>query len=295
MASSRSSSKTGRGGRPTSRSAAGPADADLLIVRRHQKHLEGRRRLSPAETTILAGARVRPGQDLVDLSQASVLTPAALWAVVPGGSVTTLTPTTAALQRIRPTPENGHTWGSVWDLTENPVPLPDASVDAVLGRSVLGPLLYPRRMLIDIARVLKPAGWLSLCEPLLGQSRPIGLDGLSAREIAQAERVLAGVRPAAHTFTAAHAIGNARLAGLHPIAHTHETVTAPIIGVAAADAALRAVGPAGESAYQAISRVLGAAFARRYAEAWRSTARRRPLLLQTPIAYLTMTKPDTSR
>ncbi|EFC83512.1 hypothetical protein FrEUN1fDRAFT_3411 [Parafrankia sp. EUN1f] len=284
-----------RSGRPTGRSTTGSAEADLLIVHRHQEHLEGRRRLSPAETTVLTGARVRPGQDLVDLSQASTLTPAALWAVVPGGSVTTLAPTTVALQRIRPTPENGHTWGSVWDLLEHPVPLPDASVDAVIGRSVLGPLRHPRRMLTDIARVLKPAGRLSLCEPLLGQSKPVSLDGLSAHEIAQAERVLAGVRPAAHLFTAAHAVGNARLAGLLPVSHTEETVTAPIIGVAAADAALRAVGPAGESAYQAISRVLGAAVARKYAEAWRSTARRRPLLLETPIAYLTMIKPDTTQ
>ncbi|WP_311984356.1 methyltransferase domain-containing protein [Parafrankia sp. CH37] len=263
-------------------------------MRRHQDHPDAQRRLSPVETTVLAGARVRPGQDLVDLSQASTLTRAALWTVLPGGSVTTLTPTAAAEHRIRPTPENGHTWGSVWDLTERPLPLPDASVDAVIGRSVLAPLLHPRRMLIDIARVLKPGGRLSVCELLLGQSRPVPLDGLSAHEVAQAERVLAGVRPAAHAFTVPHAVGNARLAGLAQIEYTEETVTVPLVGVAAADAALRTEGPAGESAYQAISRVLGVAFARRYAEAWRSTARRRPLILETPLAYLTMAKPDTT-
>ncbi|WP_026311602.1 methyltransferase domain-containing protein [Parafrankia elaeagni] len=296
MASTRPSkaARSSRSARPSSRSAGGHADADLLIVRRHQDHPDTRRRLSSVETTVLAGARVCPGQDLVDLSQASALTPAALGAVVPGGSVTTLTPTAPALHRIRPTPENGHTWGSVWDLTERPLPLPDASVDAVIGRSVLAPLSHPRRMLIDIARVLKPGGRLSVHEILLGQRRPVALDGLSAHEMAQAERVLTAVRPAAHAFTVPHAVGNARLAGLTHIEYTEETVTVPLIGVTAADDALHARGPAGESAYQAIGRVLGASFGRQYAEAWRSTARRRPIILETPTAYLTMVKPDTT-
>ncbi|WP_026311549.1 class I SAM-dependent methyltransferase [Parafrankia elaeagni] len=288
-------SKTARSSRPGSYSAAEQPEADLLIVRRHQDQPDARRRLSPVETTLLAGARAHPGQDLVDLSQGSTLTQAALWTVLPGGSVTTLTPTAAALHQIRPTPENGHTWGSVWDLAERPLPLPDASVDAVIGRSVLAPLSHPRRMLIDIARVLTPGGRLSVCELLLGQRRPVNLDGLSAHEMTQAERVLAGVRPAAHAFTVAHAVGNGRLAGLTQIEHTEETVTVPLIGVAAADAALRATGPAGESSYQAIGRVLGVSFARRYADAWRSTARRRPIILETPIAYLTMVKPDIAR
>ncbi|WP_239395676.1 hypothetical protein [Frankia sp. CiP3] len=59
----------------------------------------------------------------------------------------------------------------------------------------------------------------------------------------------------------------------------------------AAEATLHAPGPAGESTYQVISRTPGAAFARRYFEAWRSTARRRPILLHTPITSITAVKP----
>ncbi|MEX5709574.1 methyltransferase domain-containing protein [Parafrankia sp. FMc6] len=203
-----------------------------------------------------------------------------------------LAPTPAALAQIRPTPENRHRWGSVWDATE--LPLPDASTDAVIGRNALAPLGHPRRLLIDIARVLRPGGRLSLCEPLLGQRPPIDLDGLNRHDLTQVARVLAGVQPAAHAFTVPAAVGNARLAGLTDIEHLTDTVTTRLATVAAAEAALHAPGPAGESVYQAISRSLGAAFARRYADAWRATARQRPLLLTTPIVYLTATKPEGS-
>lgn len=169
--------------------------------------------------------------------------------------------------------------------------LPDASFDAVIGFSVLAPLRHPRRMLIDITRVLKPGGRLSICELLLGQRQPIELDGLSAYDLSRAEKAMADVRPAAHAFTVPQAVGNARLAGLTEIEYTEETVTAPLANVSAAEAALHAQGPSGESTFQVIGRTLGVAFARRYSEAWRSTARRRPILLKTSVVYITAMKP----
>ncbi|TCJ34631.1 methyltransferase domain-containing protein [Parafrankia sp. BMG5.11] len=278
----------------TSRSAVrarGHSEPDLLVVRRYYQPGPHPRRTSAVDTVILAGARVRPGQDLIALNPAPRLLSGALSAVCPGGSVTLLAPAPAALAQIRPTPENRYRWGSVWDATE--LPLPGASADAVIGRTVLAPLGHPRRVLIDIARVLRPGGRLSLCEPLLGQRSPIGLDGLKQHELTQAAKVLAGVQPAAHAFTVPYAVGNARLAGLTHIEHLTDTVTTRLTGVAAAEAALHAPGPAGESVYQAINRSLGAAFARRYADAWRATARRRPIVLTTPIVYLIAVKPDT--
>ncbi|MEX5713381.1 methyltransferase domain-containing protein [Parafrankia sp. FMc6] len=261
-------------------------------MRRHDQPDPHPRRPAAAETGVLAGARARPGQELVALGPAPPLLSGALSVVCPGGSVTVLMPTPAALVQIQPTPENSHRWGSVWDVTD--LPLPAASADAVIGHYVLAPLHHPRRMLIDIARVLRPGGRLSLCEPLLGQRSPIDLDGLNGHELAQAARVLVDVQPAAHAFTVPAAIGNARLAGLTHIEHVADTVTTRLEGVSVAEAALHSAGPAGESVHQAISRRLGTAFARRYADAWRSTARRRPLVLTTPIVYLTAVKPKST-
>ncbi|ABW12269.1 Methyltransferase type 11 [Parafrankia sp. EAN1pec] len=285
-----------RAGRPQSRSGRSASEhthSDLLIAQRHDRP-DPHHRPSALAAYVLDGATVRPGQDLLDLSLGARLTSTALAAVAPSGSVTTLTPTPAALSQIRPTPENGQTWGSVWDLTERPLPLPDASFDAVIGFSVLANLRHPRRMLIDITRVLKPGGRLSVCELLLAQRQPIELDGLSAHDLSRVEKALAAVRPAAHVFTPDKAVGNAHLAGLTSVEHTEETVTAPLENVRAAEAALHAAGPAGESTYQVIGRTLGAAFARRYSEAWRSTARRRPILLKTSITYITAVKPNIS-
>lgn len=290
MASQRLSETAATGRRAVG--AGGRSASGLLVVRRYDQPPPRPLRPSAVDSVVLAGARVRPGQDLVALSPAPALVSGALSAACPGGSVTVLAPTSAALAQIRPTPENRHRWGSVWDATE--LPVPDASTDAVIGRSALAPLGHPRRMLIDIVRVLRPGGRLSLCEPLLGQRSPIDLDGLNRHDLAQVAQVLAGVQPAAHAFTVPAAIGNARLAGLTDIEHLTDTVTTRLATVAAAEAALHAPGPAGESVYQAISRSLGAAFARRYADAWRATARRRPLLLTTPIVYLTATKPEGS-
>ncbi|ABW12059.1 Methyltransferase type 11 [Parafrankia sp. EAN1pec] len=271
--------------------AGGQSEPDLLVVRCYDQPDPHPRRTSAVETAVLAGAHVRPGQDLVTLSPARTLVSGALSAACPGGSVTVLAPTPAALAQTRPTPENRYRWVSVWDNID--LPLPDASADAVIGRTVLAPLGHPRLMLIDIVRVLRPGGRLSLCEPLLGQRSPIDLDGLNRHELTQAAKVLAGVQPAAHAFSVPYAVGNARLAGLTHIEHITDTVTTRLTGVAAAEAALHAPGPAGESAYQAINRSLGAAFARRYADAWRATARRHPIVLTTPIVYLTAVKPDT--
>ncbi|WP_083473677.1 class I SAM-dependent methyltransferase [Frankia sp. R43] len=288
--------KTARAGRPqirSGRSAGEHVDSDLLTVHRADRR-DPRQRPSALAAVVLDGAAARPGQDLLDLSLGARLTSAALAAVVPGGGVTTLAPTRAALSQIRPTPENGQTWGSVWDLAERPLPLPDASFDAVIGFSVLAPLRHPRRMLVDIRRVLRPGGRLSVCELVLARRQPIELDGLSAHDVSRVEKAMAAVRPAAYAFTPAHAVGNARLAGLTEVEYTEDTVTAPLENVSAAEAALHAPGPAGESTYQVIGRTLGAAFARRYSEAWRSTARRRPILLHTSIAYITAIKPDVS-
>ncbi|MEX5637795.1 methyltransferase domain-containing protein [Parafrankia sp. FMc2] len=288
--------KSARSGRPYSRSnrsANEHTNSDLLIVQRHDRP-DPHHRPSALAAFVLDGAVVRPGQDLVDLSLGAKLTSATLAAVLPGGSVTTLTPTPAALSQVRPTPENGQTWGSVWDFAERPLPLPDASFDAVIGFSVLANLRHPRRMLIDINRVLKPGGRLSVCELLLGRRQPIELDGLSAHDLSRAEKAMAAVRPAAHAFTPAQAVGNARLAGLAEVEYTEDTVTAPLENVIAAEAALHTPGPAGESTLQVIGRTLGIAFARRYSEAWRSTVRRRPILLKTSITYITAIKPDVS-
>lgn len=281
---------TGRRTARSSRAAGGRAESDLLNVRRYDEPGPRTGRASALEAAVLAGAAARPGQHLVDLSQPT-LVPAALQAVSPGGSVTVLNPTREALAQVRPTPDNGNVWGSLWDVTG--LPLPDGSADAVVGRSMLAPLRHPRRMLIDITRVLKPGGRLSTCELLLGQRPPIDLDELSARDLAQAAKALADVQPAAYAFTTPSAVGNARLAGLAQVDYVADEVTSRLSGAPAADLVLHAKGPAGESVYQAISRTLGADFARRYADAWRSTARRRPVVVTTPIVYITAVKPDT--
>ncbi|CUU61252.1 Methyltransferase domain-containing protein [Parafrankia irregularis] len=273
--------------------AGGKAVSGLLAARRFDQLGPGPRRTSAVEGAVLAGARVRLGQELVVLGTLPGLVSGALSAACPGGGVTVLASTPTALNQIRPVPENRYRWGSVWDLTD--LPLPDASADAVIGSSVLASLGHPRRLLADVARVLRPGGRMSLCEPLLGQRDPIALDGLTWHELTQVKKVLASVQPAAHAFTLPAAVGNARLAGLVDIEHVTDTVTTRLSGASAADAALHAPGPAGESVYQAIVRGLGTDAARRYANAWRSTARRHPLVLTTPIVYLTAARPESDR
>jgi ubiquinone/menaquinone biosynthesis C-methylase UbiE len=113
---------------------------------------------------ILEGARLRPGDDVLDLSGWSALTFGAHerigdgWVYTVAADVGRLEELLGAAHKLD-APGIAYLVGDVEAL-----PLPDASVDAVVGASVFAAGVAPDRAAGELLRVLRPDGRVSLCE-----------------------------------------------------------------------------------------------------------------------------------
>jgi ubiquinone/menaquinone biosynthesis C-methylase UbiE len=122
---------------------------------------------------ILEGARLRPGDDVLDLSGWSALTFGAHerigdgWVYTVAADVGLLEELLGAAHKLD-APGIAYLVGDVEAL-----PLPDGSVDAVVGASVLADGVAPDRAAGELRRVLRPGGRLSLCERVAGDAESL--------------------------------------------------------------------------------------------------------------------------
>jgi SAM-dependent methyltransferase len=115
--------------------------------------------------TVLASARLRVGERVVDVGAGTgLLTVGALDHLGEDGTVYAVDPSVAALEELRSQVTRG---GVHYLIGEAAVlPLPNESVDAAVARSVLTYVDDLRATAEELARVLRPAGRLSIFEPL---------------------------------------------------------------------------------------------------------------------------------
>lgn len=120
----------------------------------------------------LRGISIKPGSTVVDIgSGAGVDCVLAARATGPTGRVIGVDPSAKMRERAaRTVGELGLDWVSFVDGTAERMPLPDASVDVVISNCVLSLALDPRRVWLEIARVLRPKGGFSVSD-VVGGSR----------------------------------------------------------------------------------------------------------------------------
>ena len=112
---------------------------------------------------MLDGARI--GEDDVVLDAGTgigTLARAALGRVGADGMVIALDPSVDLLDELRESCADPRLSFLVGDAAV--VPLPDASLDVVLGRSVLGSARSAPGVVVELRRGLRPGGGVSLCE-----------------------------------------------------------------------------------------------------------------------------------
>ena len=113
---------------------------------------------------ILAGARLRPGADVLDLSGWSALTFGA-HELIGDGWVYTVAADVGLLEELLGAAHKLDAPGIAYLVGDvEALPLPDGSVDAIVGASVFAAGVAPDRAAGELRRVLRPAGRLSLCE-----------------------------------------------------------------------------------------------------------------------------------
>ena len=120
---------------------------------------------------VLAAAALRPRDTVLDVGAGLGLLTLAAHERIGDGWVIAVDPSVGALGELLRLAHAANANGIMYLLGDAEVlPLPDASVDAAVLRSVLVHVRDPDAAVEELARVLRPDGRLSLGEPLIGDS-----------------------------------------------------------------------------------------------------------------------------
>ena len=123
---------------------------------------------------VLEAAALRPGDTVLDVGAGLGLLTLAAHERIGDGWVIAVDPSVGALEELLRLAHAANANGIMYLLGDAEVlPLPDASVDAAVLRSVLVHVRDPDAAVVELARVLRPDGRLSLGEPLIGDSGTI--------------------------------------------------------------------------------------------------------------------------
>jgi ubiquinone/menaquinone biosynthesis C-methylase UbiE len=122
---------------------------------------------------ILEGARLRPGDGVLDLSGWSALTFGA-HQLIGDGWVYTVAADAGRLEELLGAAHELDAPGIAYLVGDvEALPLPDASVDAIVGAGVFGSGVAADRAAGELRRVLRPGGRLSLSEPGAGDGESL--------------------------------------------------------------------------------------------------------------------------
>jgi arsenite methyltransferase len=121
--------------------------------------------LATFRDTVLANARLRNGDIVADVGAGTgLLTVAAAERVAPDGEVLAIDVSVDALEELRRVCTSANVFYLVGSA--DVLPLPDGSVDAVVMRSVLIYVYDKREAVIELFRVLRSGGRVSIFEPI---------------------------------------------------------------------------------------------------------------------------------
>jgi ubiquinone/menaquinone biosynthesis C-methylase UbiE len=123
---------------------------------------------------VVAAAALEPGDTVLDVGSGLGLLTLAARERIGDGWVIAVDPSVDALEELLRLAHAAGSSGIMYLVGDAEVlPLPDASVDAVVLRSVLVHVRDPETAIRELARVLRPGGRLSLREPLNGTATSI--------------------------------------------------------------------------------------------------------------------------
>ncbi len=259
------------------------------------------RLLNEIRDRVLAGAQLCPGQDVLDLGAGTgLLASAALTRVAPRGMVIAVDRSRPALAEISMA-RGSRLHRVVGDAHR--IPLASHTVDAVLTRSVLIYLDDLPAAVREVARVLRPDGWLSVFEPVNSRRRhDADLVGMTAQELATIESLRAqssAAAPAMMAFDENRLISAVTAAGLIVAGLHVESVTDRLGDHDAVDAYLhRRPHPGAPTPVGLVTAKLGPAAAARYTAAWHhaldQATPRGGITFSTPVLYLTAVLPRSA-
>jgi ubiquinone/menaquinone biosynthesis C-methylase UbiE len=116
---------------------------------------------------VLEAASLQPGDTVLDVGAGLGLLTLAAHERIGDGWVIAVDPSVGALEELLRLAHDVGSNGIMYLVGDAEIlPLPDASVDAAILRSVLGHVADVSVAITELARVLRPGGRLSLCEPL---------------------------------------------------------------------------------------------------------------------------------
>ena len=127
---------------------------------------EQRRALEASRDRVVAGAELRAGDDVLDLAAGTGDLTFAAHEQIGDGWVVAVDPSASALEDLLRSAHEANVAGVMYLVGDiAAIPLPDTSVDACVTRSVLMAAEDLAAAAAEIARVLRPGGRLSSCEP----------------------------------------------------------------------------------------------------------------------------------
>ncbi len=125
--------------------------------------MRGRDELDALRVQVLDGARLRPGDDVLDLGDGSGLLAAAVREVIGDGWVYAIAHDVGTLEELLRSAHDLGVSGVAYLVGDADVlPLPDASVDVAVGRSPFQRTDVAAGAARELFRVLRPGGRLSL-------------------------------------------------------------------------------------------------------------------------------------